>query len=45
MDELAEASNDPKKKKVKNLRPHLKQWIYAESVDSSDLKFGELETE
>jgi hypothetical protein len=29
MDELAEASDDPKKKKVKNLRPRLKQWIYA----------------
>jgi hypothetical protein len=45
MDELAEASDDPKKKKVKNLRPHLKQWIYARSVDSSDLKFVEPETE
>jgi hypothetical protein len=45
LDEAAEASEDPKKKKVKDLRPHLKQWIYARSVDSFDLKFVEPETE
>jgi hypothetical protein len=45
LDEMAEASEDPKKKKVKDLRPCLKQWIYARSVDSSDLKFAEPETE
>jgi hypothetical protein len=45
MDELAEASNDLRKKKVKNLKPRLKQWIYARSVDSSYLKFAEPETE
>jgi hypothetical protein len=45
MDELTEASDDLKKNKVKNLRPRLKQWIYARSVDSSDLKFAEPETE
>jgi hypothetical protein len=45
LDEAAEASEDPKKKKVKDLRSRLKQWIYARSVDSSDLKFVEPETE
>ena len=45
LDEAAEASGDPKKKKVKDLRKRLKQWIYARSVDSSDLKFAEPETE
>jgi len=45
LDEAAEASGDPKKKKVKDLRKRLKQWIYARSVDSSDLKFAKPETE
>ena len=45
LDEAAEASGDPKKKKVKDLRKHLKQWIYARSVDSFDLKFAEPKTE
>ena len=44
LDEAAEASGDPKKKKVKDLRKRLKQWIYARSVDSSNLKFAEPET-
>jgi hypothetical protein len=30
---------------VKNLNNYLKQWIYARSMDSSDLKFAESETE
>jgi hypothetical protein len=45
MDEAAEAFEDPKKKKVKNLKKRLKQWIYARSMDSLDLKFAEPETE
>jgi hypothetical protein len=45
MDEVAEASRDLKKQKVKNLKPRLKQWIYARSMDSSDLAFAEPETE
>ena len=45
LDEVVKASGDPKKKKVKDLRKRLKQWIYARSVDSSDLKFAEPETE
>jgi hypothetical protein len=45
MDEVAEASGDPKKQKVKNLKPCLKQWIYARSMDSSDLVFAKSETE
>ena len=44
LDEAIEASGDPKKKKVKDLRKRLKQWIYARSVDSSNLKFAEPET-
>jgi hypothetical protein len=45
LDEAAEVSGDPKKQKVKNLKRCLKQWIYERSVDSSDLKFAETETE
>jgi hypothetical protein len=45
MDEVAKASGDPKKQKVKNLKPHLKQWIYTRSMDSSDLVFAEPKTE
>jgi hypothetical protein len=45
LDELAETSGDPKKRKVKDLKQRLKQWIYARSVDSSDLKFAEQGTE
>jgi hypothetical protein len=45
MDKVAKASGDPKKQKVKNLKPRLKQWIYARSTDSSDLVFAEPETE
>jgi hypothetical protein len=44
LDEAAETSDDPKKMKVKELKKCLKQWVYARSVDSSDLKFAE-ETE
>jgi hypothetical protein len=40
LDEAAETSGDPKKMKVKELKKCLKQWIYARSVDSSDLKFA-----
>jgi hypothetical protein len=43
--EATEVSLDPKKQKVKNLKRRLKQWIYARSVDSSDLKFVETKTE
>jgi hypothetical protein len=41
LDEAAETSGDPKKMKVKELKKRLKQWIYARSVDSSDLNFVE----
>jgi len=30
--------------KLVKLKTHVKQWIYARSVDSSDLKFVELDT-
>jgi hypothetical protein len=45
LDAAADASRDPKKQNMKNLRKCLKQWIYARSVDSSYLKFAEPKTE
>jgi hypothetical protein len=45
LDDAAKVFGDPKKHKVKNLKRRLKQWIYARSVDSSDLKFAKMETE
>jgi hypothetical protein len=44
LDEAVKTFGDPKKMKLKELKKHLKQWIYARSVDSSDLKFAK-ETE
>jgi hypothetical protein len=45
LDAAAEASEDPKMQKLVKLKTRVKQWIYARSVDSSALKFAELDIE